>query len=185
MRWRQDPSPHSQTRSSGCDTSPKPSARSSIRSFTSRNTASFRPMRSSRLPIEPSLGRLLDHDVAVPARDHLADGLLGHLVADGSHEPRRVLAHGGVLAGSQVDDLHALLDRTLTQEGDALHLDTELVGPVTDALVCIAEPCVVRLDPLADRVRHQALICANPTALNVGARSSDRADLLRCRLAGP
>src|SRR4051812_42668500 len=151
MRSRQDASPHSQTRSSGCDASPKPEARSSIRSFTSLKTASFRPMRSSRLPIELSLGRLLDHDVAISAHDHLADGLLGHLVADGGHEPRRVLAHGGVLVGSQVDDLHALLERTLTQEGDALHLDTELVGPATDALVCVAEACIVRLVPLADR----------------------------------
>src|SRR5437660_7711140 len=179
MRCTQETSPHSQTRSSGCDSSPKPPARSSIRSFTSLNTASFRPMRSSRLPIELSLRPLLDHDVPIPARDHLADGLLGGLVADGSHEPCRVLTHRGVLAASQVDDLHALLDRALAEEGNALHLDTQFVGPAANALVCVAEPCVVRLDPLGDRVRHLAVICANAGALNVRTRLHDWAELLR------
>src|SRR6266498_5526028 len=48
MRSTQVGSPHSQTRSSGWLSRPKSPARSLIRSFTSRKTASFSPMRSSR-----------------------------------------------------------------------------------------------------------------------------------------
>src|SRR2546423_5051810 len=160
MRSRHDASPHSHTRSSGCVVRAKPSARSSILSFTSRNTASFRPMRSSRL-IELNSGGLLDHDVSVSSRDDFRDGLLRLLVSDRGHEPVWVLAQHGVLSGCQVEDLHATLDRALAEKRDAFHRDAELIRPVAKALVCLAEAGIVRLDPLRDRVRHLALICAN------------------------
>src|SRR5947209_17694264 len=154
MRSRHEASPHSQTRSRGCDVSAKPSARPSIRSFTSRNTASFRPIRSSRLAIGRSLEGLFYDDVFTPARDNLTDRLFSLLMSHRGHEMLRILAYGGVLLPRQMEDLDALLDGTLAQERNAFHLDAELVRPVADTVVGFAERRVVRLDSLRDCVRH-------------------------------
>src|SRR6266540_6909625 len=106
IRSTQSAFPHSQTRSSGSAFRSNVSARSSIRSLTSRKTASLSPIRSSRAPIRRlaslrlfslDVDVLLDDDVTIPARDDPSERPLGVLVPGHGEEVPRIRPHAGVL----------------------------------------------------------------------------------------
>src|SRR5690242_798022 len=149
IRCTHEASPHSQIRSSGMEPRSNFSASVSMRSLTSRKTASLRLMRSSRVV----KGLLHDH-IVVSARDDPADGFLGLLVADGCHVMVRVLAHGAVLRRRQLEDLDALLVGTLAQKGQPLHLCPDGFRPLANRLVRFLESLIVRHDPFQSCIVH-------------------------------
>src|SRR6266511_848987 len=156
IRSTHEPSPHSQIRSSGCDLRSNASARSSIRSLTSRNTASFSPIRVSRSLIPGYFST-----TTYPSRRATtAYGLLSLLVTDRGHEVAGLSPYRGVLRACQAHDLAAPRLRALAQEWKALHLDLIVVRPLSDPLVRLTEPRIVLHDALCNRVVHLARLIA-------------------------
>src|SRR6266576_3048142 len=119
MRSTQAASPHSQMRSRDWVLRSNVSARPSIRSFTSRKTASFNPMRSSRELISSArllLGDVLfffDDDIAVLSRDHMSDSRISLLVAGDGEEVVRMRPDLRIFGQSQTQHLRAGRERAL------------------------------------------------------------------------
>src|SRR6266576_2300970 len=148
MRSTHDASPHSQMKSSGSEARSNVSASVSMRSLTSRKTASFRPMRASR----PSIGIFLDDHVSIVTGHDLCSRFLGLLMADSGDEVSRMVPDLCVLRTCQLDNLHAVLDRTLAEKRDPLHPGADRIRPAADALVRLPKSLVVRSDPFDVRI---------------------------------
>src|SRR4051812_22615887 len=159
IRCTQAASPHSQIRSSGWLPRSKVSASDSIRSLTSRKTASLRPIRSSRLWLTRS---------SRSRRSHRASRRLPRSTVPPARGPRRSRndprAHGSQRTGTrELQDLYAVLHGAFAEERQAFHLGSELVRLALDRLVRLSEPLVVRLDPLGAGIGHAC------TSTTVGA----------------
>src|SRR5215471_19003148 len=115
MRATHDASPHSQIRSSGSELRSKAVATSWMRSFTSRKTASFMPMRSSRLMASRS-------PRSRPGAPPPPDGLFCDFVSGRGEEVPRIAAYGGVVVLGQAYDPHTILNGRLAQKWDSFQL---------------------------------------------------------------
>src|SRR5439155_25359299 len=152
----------SQTRSRGSFLSSKVSARSSIRSLTSRKTASFSPIRSSRELIEATLPfggcrALFDEHVAVLVSHDSADRGFGVLVPGCGEEVRRVRPYSGVLGNRHPHDLNAIRPWALAEKRDQLQRCLVLLGFRPDSFVGPAEGEIVVDDPFLGCVAHRSV----------------------------
>src|SRR5829696_1806525 len=192
--------PHSQTRTSSPVSGSKVRLTSSIRSFSSRKTASFRPIRRCRSSIAPTLlggGRslvvanrasfvqgvddlagttdLLHDRVAVSSLHDDSGSHRSSLVARNVREMAGVRSNLLVLLEAESNDPRAAWIGAFADERDG-RLDAIGARRGADALVRLSKGCVVRCDPFLLHSLHVFLpprrLCAGSCPRGTGRNLS-------------